>query len=159
MAHSSRFHILWPSLVAAAAFGAYGARASHTVGSVRSSSSFRLSGTTVPVEGTRSWPVVAGDEIVAGPAPATLELSDGSRVSLAAEARVKIEAQKGRTTVRLLDGALQYQLSDTATTDLYNRSERARASSGTLTTPGTRPSPKPPGRGRPAPPPSVSPWR
>ncbi|HVX65314.1 MAG TPA: hypothetical protein VHA11_01860 [Bryobacteraceae bacterium] len=159
MTHASCSRIFWPALAAAAALGAYGAWAAHVVGSVRSSSSFQLSGTAVPVEGTRSWPVTPGDEILAGSEPAILELTDGTRVTLEAGARVKIEARNERTTVRLLDGALHYQLSDTPRTELYNRTARAPGRSGNLSTPGKRHRPKPPGHNHPGPPPPASPWR
>jgi ferric-dicitrate binding protein FerR (iron transport regulator) len=147
------------ALITLAALAAYGALSARTIGSVRSSSTFRLSGNNIPVEGTRAWPVVPGDELATGAEPAILDLADGSRITVAAESKVKIEAQGARTAVRLMEGALQYRLSDTATTDVYNRTDRVQTSTGALSTSRKRPPPKPPGRHRPPQPPPVSPWR
>lgn len=143
-----------------ALLAAYTAAAARTVASVRSTRTFRIGRATVPAEGSRSWPVVEGDQIVSGQAPAIFEFPDGSRVTLDAGSRLKLEAGNGHTTVRLLEGSLTYRLEGAPAVEVYNRETRATGSSGTLYTPGRRPPPHPPGRPGPGPrPPPISPWK
>ena len=84
--------------------------------------------------GTHEWPLVDADEILTDSAAAVLLFLDGSRVTLAAKSRVKIESVDARTKVRLLDGALQFKLSDPARVDIYNRGLRQTGSAGNVST-------------------------
>jgi hypothetical protein len=113
-------------------------QAAYPVGFVRSSEPFRLRGATVPAAGTRWWPVLEGDDIVAGEAPAAIVFMDGTRVALAARSRVTIEPDAGRTRVRLLDGELEYELGRSPKVDIFNRDVRQPGVSGaSKTAPGT----------------------
>jgi len=71
---------------------------------------FTLNGQTVNPSGVPNWPVMAGNEIVAGSAPVTLTFSDGSRISLAPGSRARVEDVGGKLTFRLLEGEAAYDL-------------------------------------------------
>ena len=81
------------------------------VASVSSSEPFSLRGAEVQVHGVPSWPVFAGDVIVAGKAPAMLKFGCGSLVRLnpGTEAHVSIDGSK--VTVHIAKGDLTYKLS------------------------------------------------
>lgn len=81
------------------------------VGSVSSSAPFTLRGAPVRVAGVADWPLMAGDEIVAGKAPAMITFRDGSRIQLNANARAKVAVAGKQTVLRLTDGQLAYKLS------------------------------------------------
>jgi hypothetical protein len=122
------------SVIVFAAACAAIALAAHPVGYIRSSEPFRLRGATVPVAGMRWWPIVAGDDIVAGSASAALTFADGSRVTLARASSLKLESAGERTRVRLLDGSLEYRLSASPKVEIYNRDLRQAALSGSAST-------------------------
>jgi hypothetical protein len=104
------------------------------VGRIRSTEPFRLRGATMPVAGMRWWPIVAGDDIVAGASPAIITFDDGTRVTLARDSRLKLESAGGRTRVRLVEGSLQYRLGRLPKVDIYNRDSLQTASSGAVST-------------------------
>jgi hypothetical protein len=54
---------------------------------------------------------MAGDEIVAGKAPAMITFRDGSRVQLNANSRAKVAVAGKQTVLRLTNGQLAYKLS------------------------------------------------
>lgn len=110
------------------------------LGHVRSNgTSLKLNGADVPFAGTREWPLVDADEVLTDTAAAVLLFLDGSRVTLAARSHLRIESVDDRTKVRLLDGSLQFKLSDRARVDIYNRGLRQNGSAGNAST-------APPGR-------------
>jgi FecR-like protein len=80
--------------------------AASPVGTISSSSPFLLRGASVPVAGVPSWPVAAGDEFATDVGPATLNLRDGSRVTLGKNSRAKLEAEGDGVALRLLSGAM-----------------------------------------------------
>jgi hypothetical protein len=152
-------------LLAAAALLAVSFAAGKTVpiASVSSSQPFELHGVTMPVAGIGSWPVVDGDEIVATSAEAVVSFQDGSSVTLAPGSKLEIQSAGGRVQVRLLEGSMNYRLSESAKIDIFNRDSRQTGSTGKVSTPGHGqhgpPSPNPgQGHGRPKPPP-ISPSR
>jgi hypothetical protein len=71
---------------------------------------FTLRGETVNPSGVPSWPVMAGDESVAGSAPVTLTFNDGSRVALAPGTRAIVEVLGGKVVMRLISGEAAYDL-------------------------------------------------
>jgi hypothetical protein len=83
------------------------ASAAVPIASVTSTAPFYLNGAYVRVEGVPSWPVVAGDTIQTLEAPATILFKDGSRITVAAGSKTRIEENKGGTGVRLEDGTMQ----------------------------------------------------
>ena len=80
------------------------------VGTVSSHESFDLNGSAVPVAGVTAWPISAGDVIVARWAPATIVFRDGSRVVVARDSKVRIEARDNLPVLRLLQGSGTYTL-------------------------------------------------
>jgi ferric-dicitrate binding protein FerR (iron transport regulator) len=122
------------------------AHAARPVGYIRSSQPFQLRGATVPSAVTRFLPVLEGDDIATVSASAVLTFVDGSRVRLARQSRAKLEAGGGRTRVRLLDGSMQYRLSESPKVEIHNRDLPQAASSGTVSTTGAsmvHPGPRP----------------
>jgi hypothetical protein len=71
---------------------------------------FTLRGETVNPSGVPSWPVMAGDESVAGSAPVTLTFNDGSRVALAPGTHAIVEVLGGKIVMRLISGEAAYDL-------------------------------------------------
>src|ERR1035438_2488387 len=65
------------------------------VGSVTSSSSFLLRGVSVNVHGVPSGPLASGDDIAAGIDSAAIQLKDGSRVVLDANAHAIVDTIGG----------------------------------------------------------------
>jgi len=107
------------AVIVAALVVAYAALGTHPVAKVSSSESFTVAGTKVPVEGVPSWPVVAGDEIVAGNASAVVTFSDGSRGRLGRNTRARVEGSSSAPVLRLLDGAMAYAFARTPSLKLY----------------------------------------
>ncbi len=89
------------------------------VATATSSQPFTLHGETVNPSGVPSWPVMAGDEIVAGSAPVTLTFSDGSRISLAPGSKAKLEEAGGKVVFRLLVGEAAYDLKQLNSVTLF----------------------------------------
>jgi hypothetical protein len=71
---------------------------------------FFLRGEPVNPSGVPSWPVMAGDESVAGSGPVTLTFNEGSRVALAPGARAIVEMARGKSVMRLISGEAAYDL-------------------------------------------------
>jgi hypothetical protein len=94
---------------------------------VRSSSPFVLDGTMVPVAGMSSYPITAGDEIVAGTAPAVITFADGSRVVLEKNSKARIESEGKNTVLRLAAGSGTYRLSSGSRLRLFEADKPAGA--------------------------------
>jgi len=87
------------------------AAAADQVAVVASSSHFQLRGAKVaPNQGVPSWPVMAGDLVNAGDAPAAVSFSDGSGATLERGTLVRLD-RSGRTPVlQLVCGTVRYSL-------------------------------------------------
>ena len=95
------------------------AAATELRGTAASVAGLHVNGAAVPVAGTKTWPVMAGDEIKSSAAPVVLTLKDGSKIVLGANSAAKFETTAaGRESVRLVNGSMQYQMSAEATTQL-----------------------------------------
>jgi hypothetical protein len=84
--------------------------AERPIATITSSDAFELSGVRVPVAGVPQWPLVSGDEVVTGDAPALVSFADGSRVTMNARSRVKLQASGKETVLRLLKGDMAYKV-------------------------------------------------
>ena len=84
--------------------------AQRPVATITSSEAFELSGVRVPVAGVPQWPLVSGDEVVSGNAPALVSFSDGSRVTMNAHSRVRLQVSGKETVLRLLKGDMAYKV-------------------------------------------------
>ncbi len=136
------------------------ALAAQPVGYVRSARELRINNVAMPTGGIRVWPVVTGDDLLTGAEPALIRLADGSRVTLAAKSRAKVESGSGdRTIVRLLEGALDFQLSRASKAEIYNRAARQTGASGTTSTRRDTPVRSAPSRARTEALPPVSRWK
>src|SRR5579884_765438 len=100
-------------------------------GSVTSSGPVELSGISVDARVLPSLPVVLGDEIATSKEPAVLVLLDRSRLILDANSRVKLDAKDGRTIVQVLEGAVNYSLTSSSTTEVVTSGSSALPKSGT----------------------------
>ena len=80
------------------------------VASVSTSESFRLDGRSVSAKGVASWPLVVGDELATGAAPAQISFRDGSSIALAAESSAKISGTSAAPVFVLVSGSLDYNL-------------------------------------------------
>lgn len=84
--------------------------AASPVAKITSGEPFILSGAKVPVTGVANWPLVAGDEIVTAKAPGRIDFPDGSRVYVMPNSKLRVTVERGRTLLRLEEGALSYRL-------------------------------------------------
>ncbi|HZS50505.1 MAG TPA: hypothetical protein VFA54_06585 [Bryobacterales bacterium] len=100
-------------------------------GSITSSGRVELSGISVDARLLPSLPVVLGDEIATSKDPAVLVLLDRSRLILDANSRVKLDAKGGRTVVQVLEGAVNYSLTSSSTTEVVTSGSQATPKSGT----------------------------
>ena len=88
-------------------------------GTATSVEGLHVNGAAVPVAGTKTWPVMAGDEIKSSAAPVVLTLKDGSKIVLGANSAAKFETTAGgRESLRLVNGSMRYQMSADARTQL-----------------------------------------
>ena len=91
-------------LGATALFGA------NSIGSVSSMGPVEVGGTTLSAATVSSWPLVAGDVIATTKSPAVVFITGKGRVTLEANSRVKVEREGDKVSVRLLGGAVAYDL-------------------------------------------------
>lgn len=80
--------------------------AASPVGSVKSAADFELRGATVNTAGVPSWPVMPGDVIASHNSVAVIQLTDGSRVTLDANSRAKVEAGDDGLSLHLVGGSM-----------------------------------------------------
>lgn len=126
---------------------------------ITSCSSFELSGSSVNIGGVSSWPLVAGQDIVAGVSSLTIVFRDGSRITLAPGSRFKTDSSG--SAVNLTGGSMQFFLASSSLLKIQNGGllvgERtgSASSSGSLASGGTfhaepvKPPPPPPPVGLP----------
>lgn len=84
--------------------------ASAPVATVSCTDPFGLDDHLITAPGITSWPLVSGDELETGAAPAILVFMDGSRVKLSAQSRVRVAAAGSQLKVILEAGTLDYKL-------------------------------------------------
>jgi hypothetical protein len=104
------------------------------VGSVTSSSSFLLRGVSVNVHGVPSWPLASGDDIAAGSDSAAIQLKDGSKVVLDANAHAMIDMIGGVLSLRLLSGTMTVTPAQTPSVRFYSGSELLQTRPGMAST-------------------------
>jgi hypothetical protein len=115
-------------LVAASAFAA------SPVASIKSSSDFQLSGVSVATAGVPSWPIMAGDTVVAGTTAATIRFMDGTMVTLAPYSQVAVQEKKDDLSLRLLNGFMSFTLAPSSALSFYSRNTLLQAQPGVATT-------------------------
>jgi len=106
------------------------ALAADTAGMVSATKGMQLNGKSVPVAGTKSWPVDAGDVLKSDAAPVVLKMKDGSKIILGKNSQAKLEAG----TVRLLDGTMQYELAQQSTLQVAVKGDVLSARTGLAST-------------------------
>jgi hypothetical protein len=104
--------------------------ATDTAGMVSATKGMQLNGKPVPVAGTKSWPVDAGDVLKSDAAPVVLKMKDGSRIVLGKNSQAKLESG----TVRLLDGTMQYELAQQSTLQVAVKGDVLPARTGLAST-------------------------
>src|ERR1043166_8020760 len=81
-----------------------------TVARVFRAEPVQIRGVSVDMKGLASWPVALNDDIVTKDAPANIQFSDGSSVSLQKNSQVKIQGSKNDISVRVVRGSVDYRV-------------------------------------------------
>lgn len=76
------------------------------VATISSGENFEVNGVRVPVAGMPSWPVMAGDTISTGNAPAVISFGGRGRAVLSQNSKLQIRSEPDRLSVRLLQGGV-----------------------------------------------------
>ena len=103
----------WARLLLIAALAMHGLLSGQTprLATATAAQPFTLRGVEVNPSGVPSWPVMPGDETVAGAGPVTFTFENGSRVAVSPGSRARVELAGGKPTFRLLSGEAAYDLS------------------------------------------------
>jgi hypothetical protein len=117
-------------LLVAVAMASVALAAGEATGTVSASKGLQLNGQTVPVAGTKEWPVTTGDVLQSDAMPVILKMKDGSKVVLGKSSQVKLEAK----TVRLLTGTMQYTLAQASTLQVAVKGDVLTPRSGVAST-------------------------
>lgn len=112
--------------------------AANTVGSVSSANTFVLRGVSTPADGVPNWPIAMGDEIQTMTSPATVTLSDGSRVVLGPNTKARIEGKATEPSFHLLSGAMEVRTSSSPSVHYVVENAPATVPAGTTKTFSTR---------------------
>jgi ferric-dicitrate binding protein FerR (iron transport regulator) len=118
-------------VIAASAFAAT------PVASVTSSSDFQLSGANVIAAGVPSWPVMAGDTVVAGTSAARIRFVDGTMVTLGPRSQVTLQRRTDDLSLRLVNGFISFTLASGSALSVYSGNTPVHAQPGVLTTAST----------------------
>lgn len=86
-----------------------------TVAYVSSPQPFLLDGVSVPTAGVGSWPLVVGDEITTDRSSAVVRFTDGSRVTVAAQSKARVEKDGKHLSLCFLKGSGAYFLAALST--------------------------------------------
>ena len=109
--------------------------AAQPVATVTSSSAFELQGHTVNVAGVPSWPVAAGDVVATHSATATIQLRDGSRLTLLEGSKLRIDStSEDGLKIDLLAGSLKLGSSLPKQASFYIDGRAAKGVSGGILT-------------------------
>ena len=84
--------------------------ASTPVATVSCTEPFSLDERLIAAPGITSWPLMVGDDVETGIAPAMIVFLDGSSVKLAARSRIRLAATDSQLKVILEDGTLDYKV-------------------------------------------------
>jgi hypothetical protein len=105
------------------------------IGTITSSSSFELGGSSVNTGGVSSWPLVAGQDIVAGASSLTIVFRDGSRITLGPGSRLKTDSSGAQ--LNLTGGSMQFSLASSSSLKIQNEGLSVSERSGELYSRGT----------------------
>ena len=94
--------------------------AASPVASVSSGSDFTLRGQKVTTAGVPSWPVLAGDSILAGTTPTKIRFQDGSVVMLSPDSSAKVEETDGGLVFRLISGSMALNVAPSSTLSVFS---------------------------------------
>jgi len=86
------------------------ATAGQSVATATSSDAFELHGNLVNVQGVPSWPLLAGDDVVARGSTVEISMKDGSRLTLSPNSHVRIESTTDGLSANLVSGSMQLAL-------------------------------------------------
>jgi hypothetical protein len=107
--------------------------AAQPVATVTSSAAFELQGHEVNVKGIPSWPVAAGDVVATHSSPATIQLREGTRITLLSDSRARIDSTtEDGLKIDLLAGRLQVGSNLPRQVSIYVDGKIAKASSGVV---------------------------
>jgi hypothetical protein len=111
------------------------------VATVTSSTPFTLRGETVtPGQGVPSWPILTGDTLRAGSAPAIVTFPDGSVLTLEPGSEATVAFVNGIPVFHLLKGVARYSLKSASAVQLMEGSQTVtpKGLTGILTAGGSR---------------------
>lgn len=111
--------------------------AAEAAGNVSATKGLQLNGQAVPVAGTKSWPVAAGDVLASDATPAVLTMKDGSKIVLGKKSQAKLD----NGTVRLLSGTMEYTLAERSTLQVAVKGDALTARTGVASTTGSQVAP------------------
>lgn len=107
--------------------------ASQPVATITSSAAFELQGHEVNVGGVPSWPVAAGDVVATRSGSATIQLREGTRVTLLEDSRVRIGSTgSDGLKIDLLAGRLRVGSIPSKQVSIYVDGRPVRAFSGSI---------------------------
>jgi hypothetical protein len=118
------------------------ARAQGQLATVNSAAPFQLRGATVvPGQGVPSWPVMPGDEIVAGDAPVSVTFADGSNIVMGVSSEAVVDRAGQTPEFELLSGKAQYFLKSPSAVKVlrYGKPVDAKGQSGGTTSAQSKP--------------------
>ena len=118
-------------LLTAAAFAAA------PVASITSSSNFQLSGAGVIAAGVPSWPMMAGDTVVAGVTAARIRFMDGTLVTLGPKSIAALQSKTDGLSLRLIDGFITFTLAPASALSVYSGNTLVPARPGVTATAST----------------------
>jgi hypothetical protein len=98
------------------------ALASASVGTLNSSGSVVLSGSSIPATAASSLPIVAGDRIQTSGSPAIIVFADKSQLTIAANSQVVLVAQGSGLQVQVISGSASLDPAKKSTIELIQSS-------------------------------------
>jgi ferric-dicitrate binding protein FerR (iron transport regulator) len=94
--------------------------AASPVATVSSGADFTLHGAKIVTAGIPSWPVLAGDNILAGTAAARIRFQDGSVVTLSPASSAAVEQGDNGLLLRLLYGSMVFTVAPNSNLSLFS---------------------------------------
>jgi hypothetical protein len=101
------------------AVAAVSAVAARPVATVTSGGAFTLGNVRVSATAVSSWPLTIGDELKELAADAVIRFPDNTQIAVGKGSSLKLEAEHGRTIVRLTSGTMIYRLGNNPTIEVY----------------------------------------
>jgi ferric-dicitrate binding protein FerR (iron transport regulator) len=79
-----------------------------------------LSGANVIAAGVPSWPLLAGDTVVAGTSAAKIRFVDGTVVTLGPRSKVTVQERNDDLSLQLVNGFISFTLAPSSAVSVYS---------------------------------------